>query len=191
MMTASGAWDDKLCSLVASGVCGAAAVTSYSVTVALPGRAGAVNPPNAEASPHQYGTVLYAPPVPNLSLPDGQVSHDDTVAVSVEWSARVEGLSADTFAVSAATTARALMGAGQVYTLTVSLDPRSMAACPPGFAAGGSGAQLMCVRVVTQPAAWEMSNALCAPYSLATVLSAEHNALVASVRSHAADDDYW
>ena len=188
-MLADGTWDDGLCSLVAKGVCGAPTLTSHAIVVGLPGISGSITPPNAVTSPHQYGTVQYAPPVPTLSV-DGGMTHSGTVTVSVTWSSPVTGLSSGDFAVSVATAARVLTGAGDTYILTVSVQP-AVAACPSGFTSGGSGSARLCARVQTQAAAWDVANALCAPYSLAPILSADQNALVGSLRTYAAADRYW
>ena len=184
-------WHTAACNELKLGLC-AAPVSTVGVEVALPAAAGVVLPPNSATGDNANAGVVYAPPVPAITRAAGQtgVAATPEFRFGVSFTAAVTGLTSRAFEVDvnrgpAASTV--LIGAGTSWTLRVSADPSYVVGdrCPSAYypsPASSPAPARWCVRVLPSVDTWQASNAACAPFSLATVTSPEHQAFVSSAR---------
>ena len=188
------AWGTAPCDTAKPAVC---AAPRYAVVVAvsLPGGAGDVSPP--PIAPPAPATVVYAPPVPTVSV-DSSVQPRHTAAsvlqFRVEFSKPVVGLSAHDFVVSRSSLAlqRVLAGAGSSYTLTLEVAPITVPGgrgCDDSYEPLVVGGSAWCVREVF--GSWLAANAACAPSHLPTILDAQYNLVVAQIVDALAVSNVW
>ena len=130
-------------------------------------------------------------PVPTITHIPAAAS-DPVQHFSVTFSEPVSGLRASDFAIDAgrANVAHAeVVGYGTAFTLSVTLAAGDMKGCPSGYVEGAAGLG-WCGRVVA-PAARADANAACAPYVLASMLTAEHLSAAGKTASVRMSQDYW
>lgn len=177
--TAGGAWVERDCATAAAAVCGTAA-SQVLVTVSLPASAGIADPPTPALGP---ATVVYAPPVPTVTLATGQPSPASASPVyfNVQFSSSVTGLAASDFIAHSGplfSQITSLAGSGTHYIVTVELSECSRQ-CPPGYVPSSTApfTTVFCARHVPA-ASWHDANRACAPYSLATAGDAAELAFI-------------
>ena len=182
-------WYSANCNDGKRGMCGAPPGTA-GVTVGLRAAAGTVVPSNAGSNDWPRAGVVYAPPVPTITLSTGTPTASSQAIFNFDatFSSGVSGLQPTDFNVGvghAATLSMALTGAATEWRLSVVVDPVSVSGrdCPAGYSASptSSGGSVWCARLLRSQTSWSAAEAACGPYHLASVHSSEQQALLADV----------
>lgn len=189
-------WADDSCGTAKRGVCDAP-FGAVHVSAALPAAAGAVSPPNA-ASPVP-ATLLFAPPVPALSLEAGQAATTTVPAAvfAVVLDHPITGLRSTHFDITKPPTlsvTRTLTGSGDSYTLSLTFDTLGCARkCPAGYFASNAGTpseDMFCVREVDDYMTATEAKAACSPYTLASPTDEQHAAAIQNAITYVGEA-YW
>ena len=179
-MLDDGLWIDDSCASASGALC-AAPRCGHDVTVSIAKASPGVSPRNVGAT--VGGLVDWTPPHPTVSVDGEQVARTaNELAFLIDYSSDAPGLQAGDISVSAGdlgvTGIELVPLSTSRYRVTVHTET-CIPSCPPSYVPKRtSTGSVHCVKVVMALLSWEEASAACAPYSLASITSAEHNAFI-------------